>query len=168
MLELQKYPDIFEYFQPTLEWQLASYPPHGWYWAAYAGEMRRTAPAQVMYDQNSLSRWSEFLRALPGAWRSAIKEEFEGTQLENVPPPEMAAAERFSAHRLAWARYRSCLMGDYFADVYRHLKPRAGSMQLLIPEVMPLPLIDSGLPLASLGHNPEYWLACGDMRHAHR
>lgn len=163
MAELQKYPDVFQVFQPTLEWQLVAYPPYGWSWESYAGETRRAAPAQVMYDDASLARWTQFLHELPTAWKSAIEGENPEVALGDVTPPDISSASAFSAHRLAWARFRGRLMGDYFADVYARLKPHAEEMKLLIPEVMPLPLIDAGLTLSALGHNPEYWLQSGDI-----
>lgn len=163
MRELQRYPDVFPVFQPTLEWQLVSFPPHGWAWESYAGESRRAVPTQVMYDVDSLARWGQFLTELPDPWRSAVEAEFPGTELQEVPPPDLDAPAAFTAHRLAWARFRSRLPGEYFAEIYSRLKPQAGEMRLLIPEAMPLPLIDSGLRLSSLGHNPEQWLAAGEI-----
>lgn len=161
--ELAKYPDVFPYFQPTLEWQLVSYPPHGWYWPAYAGETRRSPATPVMYDADSLQRWTPFVTQLPDEWRSAILTERGLTGIEEVGPPPPVGQEGFSAHRLAWARFRASLLGDYFVDVYERLKKTPGGIRIQAPESMPLPLLDSGYTLAALGHNPEYWLERGPI-----
>ena len=143
-------------FQPTNEWLLAVYEPNGWDWYSYAGEMTRTMPTQVMYDDHSLRAWHDFVEALPAAWRSKVRAE-RGTTPE---PPDLDSSA-WSPTAAAWAEFRAALIGDFLVDVYDAVKRVAPEMHLLSQSTMPVIVDWAGLRTASYGHNPDYWFKRG-------
>lgn len=146
--------------QPTNEWLLAAYPPHGWYWPSYAGEMTRSEPVHVMYDEFSLREWHHYLGVLPGTWRAKILAEFGGSELKAVPPPSLEEGG-WSATALAWAEFRARLIGRFLREAYEAVLPFAGGMDLLSQSTMPVLASQSGRRPSALGHNPDYWFREG-------
>jgi hypothetical protein len=143
-------------FQPTNEWLLAVYEPNGWDWYSYAGEMTRTMPTQVMYDDNSVLAWHDFVAQLPPLWRDKVRAECG----DSPAPPDLDAAV-WSPTAAAWAEFRATLIGDFLVDVYDAVKRVAPDMRLLSQSTMPVIADWAGLRTASYGHNPDYWFKRG-------
>jgi hypothetical protein len=143
-------------FQPTNEWLLAVYEPNGWDWYSYAGEMTRTMPTQVMYDDDSIRAWHSFVEQLPGTWRDKIRAESGA-----IPAPPDLDSAVWSPTAAAWAEFRATLIGDFLVDVYDAVKAVAPDMHLLSQSTMPVIADWAGLRTASYGHNPAYWFKRG-------
>lgn len=157
---LAAWSDVVSYYQPTNEWILLAYPPYGWNWNWYAGDMRRALPELLSYGEDAVAAWHESLASIGETWQGKIATE-TGQGPGAVEPVESHVNGQFSATYLAWCRFTASRFGELMRSMYDAAKPVAGDVKVLSQSCMPWSFDVNGFPMSGLGHDVEYWLEAG-------